>query len=133
MNLRTSKLHLLAYVLCGLSAALLTACKKNEVPEHLQNASAHRQQDEARAADYLSKARAEMTKGNYDNARTLIETMRDSCRLAFDNREKGILLLDSIDLLCARADTASADRETRVHFYEKKLEHDRMQKSHIKQ
>ena len=51
--------------------------------------------------------------------------MRDSCPLALTCRRQGILLMDSIELLAATADTTMDDRDVRVKFYLKKLQHDR--------
>ena len=116
---------------CCFCAVALGSCKdeKKEAPEMKQDktevsASQHRMQDEQLAQTYLSRARVEMSEGNYDAARNAIEEMRDTCRLAFDAREKGILLLDSIELLNAEADKSKPDHDTRVEFYRKKLEYD---------
>lgn len=77
-----------------------------------------------RANRYLQIARQEMNDSDFEAARATIEEMRDSCYLALDAREKAILLLDSIDLMAARADKSDPDRETRIKFYQKKLEYD---------
>lgn len=87
--------------------------------------SKHRQQDEKRAARYLERARWAMNEGDYDAARQLIGELRDSCYLALDARERAMLLLDSIELNAAMSDTTLPDHETRVQFYQKKLEYDK--------
>lgn len=86
--------------------------------------SNHRMRDEQRANKYLEIARQEMNDSNFDAARATIEEMRDSCYLALDARERAILLLDSVELMAARADKSRPDRETRIQFYQKKLEYD---------
>lgn len=111
------------------SLATFTSCKKNaEVEPETQDTkvaiSKHRQKDELRANRYLQIARQEMNDSDFEAARATIDEMRDSCYLALDAREKAILLLDSIDLMAARADKTNPDRETRIKFYQKKLEYD---------
>lgn len=125
-------LFLPLFCLCAMS---LTSCKKGdqssssqEKPKDEIQASQHRLQDEQRAKGYLDRARAEMNAGNYDAAREAIKEMRDSCYLALEARENGILLLDSIDLMHAQTDNSSSDKETRIEFYQKKLEYDIMAK-----
>lgn len=109
--------------------AAFSSCKK-EVPNELEKqetkveASKHRLRDEQRANHYLEIARKEMNDSNFQAARATIEEMRDSCYLALDARERAILLLDSVELMAARADETNPDRETRIKFYQKKLEYD---------
>lgn len=126
----TSKytLRTLIFVLATMALTTLGSCKK-DAAEQVENgttakASKHRQRDEQRAAEYLVQARNRMQQGQYDAARDLIKQMRDTCYLAYDAREQGILLLDSIELLSAMADTTAEDHDTRVKFYQKKLEYD---------
>lgn len=87
--------------------------------------STKRRADEKMAVKMLNDARRQLAEGNYDNARKTIRDMRNDCRYALEGREAGILLLDSIDLLQAQNDTTLDDKEMRIHFYKKKLEHDR--------
>lgn len=108
---------------CTLSLAaltLLTSCGGK-----YSDASSQRRQDEKVAAELLQQARSQMHQGLLDDAKQTIKVMRDSCRFALDGREEGILLLDSIELLRAQNDTTVDDREMRVQFYQRKLEHDR--------
>lgn len=89
------------------------------------NMSQHRQRDEQRAERYIVQARAAMDEEDFNTARSLIKEMRDSCYLALDARERGLLLLDSIELFAAMKDSTLPDYETRVKFYQKKLEYDK--------
>lgn len=124
--------HTLAMFLAavvGMSIVAFSACKKETALEpDKKNAkvemSNHRMRDEQRANRYLEIARQEMKDSDYAAARATIEEMRDSCYLALDARERAILLLDSIELMAARADKTNPDRETRIKFYQKKLEYD---------
>lgn len=88
------------------------------------NMSQHRQRDEQRAERYIVQARAAMEREDFNTARQLVKEMRDSCYLALDARERGLLLLDSIELSAAMKDSTVPDYETRVKFYQKKLEYD---------
>lgn len=115
------------FIICTSS---VVSCKKyfdTEAPEEKQEVqvSKHRQQDEKRAARYLERARWALNEGDYDAARQLIGELRDSCYLALDARERAMLLLDSIELYAAMSDTTLPDHETRVQFYQKKLEYDK--------
>lgn len=122
-NLRT-----LIFVLAAMALTTLGSCKKdnaeNADDKTEVKASKHRMRDEKRAAEYLAQARSRMQQGQYDAARDLIKQMRDTCYLAYDARERGILLLDSIELFCAMNDSTAEDHDTRVKFYQKKLEFD---------
>lgn len=128
----------LFFVICALCTVSFVSCKKDDASASEQasqkdeiQASQHRMEDESRARNYLDRARAEMNAGNYDAARQAIKEMRDSCYLALEARENGILLLDSIELMHAQNDNSKSDKETRVEFYQKKLEYDLMaQKKH---
>lgn len=99
---------------------LLTACGGK-----YSDASSQRRKDERVAAELLAHARSQMQQGQLEAAKNTIKVMRDSCRFALDGREEGILLLDSIELLKAQNDTTVDDKELRVQFYQRKLEHDR--------
>lgn len=126
----TSKytLRTLIFVLATMALTTLGSCKKDNAETGDEKtevkASKHRQRDEKLAAEYLAQARSRMQQGQYDAARDLIKQMRDTCYLAYDARERGILLLDSIELLSAMNDSTAEDHETRVKFYQKKLEYD---------
>lgn len=116
-------------VTAGMSLFAFSSCKKETVqePEKKETKvemSNHRMRDEQRANHYLEIARQEMNDSDFVAARATIEEMRDSCYLALDARERAILLLDSIELMAARADKSNPDRETRIKFYQKKLEYD---------
>lgn len=129
MLFRKQSLSFFFVAAASLSLATVTSCKKNakeepETPNTKVAISQHRQKDEMRANRYLQIARQEMNDSDFEAARATIEEMRDSCYLALDAREKAILLLDSIDLMAARADKSDPDRETRIKFYQKKLEYD---------
>lgn len=121
-------LRTLIFAIAAMALTTLGSCKKDAPVEQdnttTAKASKHRQRDEQRAAQYLVQARNRMEQGQYDAARDLIKQMRDTCYLAYDARERGILLLDSIELLCAMDDSTAEDHETRVKFYQKKLEYD---------
>lgn len=99
---------------------LLTSCQGK-----YGDASDNRIADEEQAELCLAKARSLMKTGELDAARQTIETMRDSFPLALTCRQQGILLMDSIELFAATADTAMPDHAVRVQFYLKKLQHDR--------
>lgn len=113
---------LITPLLCICFLCILSGCK-----EQYPGASKKRIADEELAAEYLEKARAQMNAHDYDAARKTIKEMRDTCRLAFTGREAGILLMDSIELFIAEADTSLSDRQTRVEFYQKKILHDKKQ------
>lgn len=105
--------------------ALLTFTLFSACNDKYSDASSQRRKDEKVAAELLQKARTQMRQGQLDEAKKTIKVMRDSCRYALDGREEGIILLDSIELLKAQSDTTVDDREMRVQFYQRKLEHDR--------
>lgn len=95
-----------------------------DVVEKVQ-VSKHREHDEKLASEYLERARTAMDERDYDEARRLIKEMRDTCYLALDAREQALLLLDSVELFNAMDDKTQPDHDTRVQFYQKKLEYDR--------
>lgn len=121
---------ILPAAICIFCTATIVSCKEFTNEPSASNkqevqVSKHRQQDEKRAARYLERARWAMNEGDYDAARQLIGELRDSCYLALDARERAMLLLDSIELYAAMSDTTLPDHETRVQFYQKKLEYDK--------
>lgn len=132
MHTLFSRRTIIAAMIFGGCALLHTACNKtHEEPQKAVEEkeevalSRHRQQHEERAAMYLKDARRSMEDGDYDTARELIELLRDTCYLALDARERALLLLDSVELYAAMSDSSLPDHETRVKFYQKKLEFDR--------
>ena len=110
-------------LLLSLALTSLVGCQSK-----YENVSAERVRDEELAETYLAKARQQRDAHQYDAARKTIQLMRDTCRLALEGREAGIVLLDSIELLAAQEDTTLADQEMRVQFYVRKLEHDLSQR-----
>lgn len=102
------------------TSAVLVGCQSK-----YGNASKRRIHDEEVAVTLLNQARQQMNAGQYEEARKSVRLLRDSCRYALDGREQGILLLDSIELLMARADTTIEDYAMRERFYLKKLDHDK--------
>ena len=94
---------------------------------------------ESRAQIQLQQARTLLAKGDYSRAKKEIEAMRKKNYLAIDARNKGILLMDSISLMEARAELNHTDSLQRcgkvsaneledacqkVQFYERKLQFD---------
>ena len=101
---------------------------------------------EVEGQQWLSKARTALSDSDLVKARAAIDSLRSQCAEAFNAREEGILLLDSIELAEARRQLADAQKAaaqqgldiyardsvdtqldrfaTKVRFYEKKLEHD---------
>lgn len=124
---------------------LATSCsdKKNSNPDW----SEARTEMEAKAQEHLRRARAEYVQGNYDEARHIVEEMSKTCNLAFNAREEGILLTDSIYIAKSSARmseiekivTESPDSLNRlqpemedlsqeIKFYHRKLEFDKKNK-----
>ncbi len=101
--------------------------------------------DESGGYECISQARQFLSTGNYDKARTMIDTLRNNYPLAFNAREEGILLLDSIEIASAQKDLqnvigelatakvgftdslqfAKEEAEQKIKFYTKKLNHDK--------
>ena len=101
---------------------------------------------ERQGQQWLCKARAALVGSDYAAARSCIDSLRTRCAEAFNAREQGILLLDSINLAEAKAELQQAEAvaaqqgldiyardsvdtnldraQTKVRFYERKLEHD---------
>lgn len=95
---------------------------------------------------WLSRARQALADSDFVEARAAIDSLRTLCAEAFDAREQGILLLDSIELAQARRELLAAEAaatrpnldiyardsadvnldraRTKVRFYERKLLHD---------
>ena len=124
--------HFLLALAVGLS---VTACKNEPSPEDIGN-------------DYLSRARVQLKANDYDAARQEIKRLREEVPRAFNAREAGILLMDSINLAEALEElhriarlmrvtpqTAKIGSDTmsnhfdnacqKVKFYQRKLQLDR--------
>lgn len=90
--------HFLLALAVGLS---VTACKNEPSPEDIGN-------------DYLSRARVQLKTSNYDAAREEIKRLREEVPRAFNAREAGILLMDSINLAEAQEELRRIDSVMRV-------------------
>lgn len=90
--------HFLLALAVGLS---VTACKNEPSPEDIGN-------------DYLSRARVQLKASNYDAAREEIKRLREEVPRAFNAREAGILLMDSINLAEAQEELRRVDSVMRV-------------------
>ncbi len=88
------------------------------------DASDRRIADEEQAEILLAKARQQLKDGEFDAAKSTLKTMRKSYPYALSCRKAGILLMDSIELSAAMRDTLQSDYQTRILFYQKKLQHD---------
>ena len=94
----------------------------------------------------LAKSRAYLADNNHKEARNLIDSLRNGYPMAFNAREEGILLLDSIEISQAKFDLDNAteelessdnainkdsmlfakeEAEQKIKFYTKKLTHDK--------
>lgn len=128
--------HFRALAACAASALItipsLTACSGSS-------------NEEAGGAECLAKARAQLADKDFAGARASIDTLRTKFAMAFNAREEGILLLDSIEIAAAGHDlqvasdaiTASQkfpsdslqfmkeEAEQKIKFYTKKLAHDK--------
>lgn len=108
---------------------------------------------EAQGQQWLALARQSFRTADYEAAHMHIDSLRTHCALALNAREEAILLLDSVNLAEARQQLAEAERaasqtgldyiardsvdtnldraQTKVRFYEKKIENDiRNKKQH---
>lgn len=95
---------------------------------------------------YLSQARDYLGFERFKEARAAIDSLRDKSPRAFNAREEGILLLDSIDLFEARKDLEKTEKalalnpkgdlkdsldfdkeeaQQKITFFTKKLAHDK--------
>lgn len=101
--------------------------------------------EETGGANCLAKARAQLADNDFAGAKASIDTLRTKFAMAFNAREEGILLLDSIEIAAAQHDlqTVSAEiaantqtpsdsmqflkeeAEQKIKFYTKKLAHDK--------
>lgn len=85
---------------------------------------------ETAASVMLDKSKSLLQDGNYDAARDTILSMRKKHPAAVDTRARGILLLDSIEMLAARDSMGSATGDEwkrlqmKATFYERKLQED---------
>lgn len=93
MRMKSLRLPLAMSALLAV-ASISVACKenKNSNPDW----SEARTEMEAKGQEFLARARKEYAAGNYDEAQRIVENMSKTCNLAFNAREEGILLTDSI-------------------------------------
>ena len=119
---------------------IMSACsffKKTD--DKTEGYSEERKIMESRAQVQLQRARTWLAQGDFERAKGEIEAMRKKNYLAIDARNKGILLMDSISLMEARAELNRTDSLQRcgkvsaaqledacqkVQFYERKLQFD---------
>lgn len=118
-----------------------TACN-NQSNEKDKQYSTRRVEMETIAQQHLATAREQLSKGNCQAAKKVIEAMRHDCYLAITARRQGILLMDSVELRQAQLDLARIDSAMqhgrsqaasasfeeacqKVHFYERKLQFDK--------
>lgn len=136
---------LMAIAITAVSIGLAVACSGKK--EQNSEWSEARTEMEANGQQSLSAARAEYAKGNYDSAQSIIEDMSKNYKLAFNAREEGILLTDSIYIAksAARMDEIEKivsespdslqrlqpemeDLSREIKFYHRKLEFDKKNK-----
>lgn len=103
------------------------------------NAPTEREKAELGGAQLINQAREAFVGSDYTTAVVLIDSIRDAYPLAFNAREEGILLKDSVLLEQAREELRNAkdiagdsidmeELHMKVTFYERKLQHDMEQK-----
>lgn len=99
---------------------------------------------EAEGQTILAKSRDALARQDYETARREVGQLRTRCKLAYDARNAGILLLDSIEIADAQSrlaevrlqiehtetpsDSLQALQEElsmRVNFFKRKLTHDK--------
>lgn len=90
-----------------LLAAALAACGGKG--DGTENYSARRTEMEGRGQECLARAREQLSRKNFADARKLVDSMRRTCPLALNAREEGILLMDSLDLAEAQDSLAETD------------------------
>lgn len=120
---------------------LLSSCKPTA-----QEQSERRQHDETAAQPLLHQARQALAQKDFKTARISIKTLREDCPYALTAREKGLIVMDSIDLVEAQTQLIRQDsllrncagscklRQAkydelvqRVKFYQRKIRHDQQQ------
>lgn len=119
-------------------ALALTACQSSD-------RSKARERMEKRGAEILVEAREAFAAHDFDGVRSLLQTLRKECPLAFDARNAGILLTDSVNMQeallgmvatdsviqskgAAAGDSLTAlleEYDRKFKFYRRKLAHDR--------
>lgn len=125
-----------------LTAIMVAACgqQNNPHPEWSEARTAM----EAEGQVILSKARAALARQDFDTARSEVGQLRHRCKLAYDARNAGILLLDSIEIADAQSRLGDVSRQLetatpptdslqalqeelvmRVNFFKRKLTHDK--------
>lgn len=131
--------HLAVSLLAGLFVA---ACgqQNNAHPDWSEARTAM----EAEGQVILAKARAALAHQDFETARSEVGQLRNRCKLAYDARNAGILLLDSIEIADAQSRLAEVNRQLdtavppsdslqalqeeltmRVNFFKRKLAHDK--------
>ena len=105
---------------------------------------------EAEGQKYLKRARIFLQRGAMDEAKALVDSLRVHCPMAFNAREDGIILIDSINLIESRQELDSLEHflntaeltrigkdtidfkhdelRQKVRFFEKKIQHDQQNK-----
>ncbi len=129
----------------GLLVATTLTCQcKSDKPGKEADWSEARQKMEVRGQQLLGEARSALSRKDFATARARIKALRTDCELAFDARQAGILLLDSIELQEAvdgmvrtdsllRMQAQPADSLTRqleeynqkIKFFRRKITHDK--------
>lgn len=129
-------------IACGILPVMFAACFTLIAASSCSKSN----KDEAKGYECLSKARDMLSFGRFDDARASIDELREKFPLAFNAREEGILLLDSIELECAKKDLQNAlayltdstntqhrdsmefakeEAQQKIRFYTTKLENDK--------
>ncbi len=129
-------------IICLLICTLfLAACQQKENPEEKAN-------------EYLNLSRASLAVNDFEKAKAFIDSVRVNYPKAFNARETGIILLDSINIAQSKAELKKMEEEMskiinpdkiakdtldfyhdeakeKVRFFERKLQHDiQNKKSH---
>lgn len=126
-----------AILLLFATATILLGCTKKEAAPT---------DAEALGREWVNRARSYMQAGQWEQARAMIDSLRERTPAALNAREDGILVLDSIELLNARqqedslranpllnssdmilqdsAQTLLDRAATKVRFYEEKISYD---------
>ena len=127
---------------CLLTGLLMAACGQQNNPH--PDWSETRTAMEAEGQTILAKSRDALARQDYETARREVSQLRTRCKLAYDARNAGILLLDSIEIADAQSrlaevrlqiehtDTPSDSLQAlqeelsmRVNFFKRKLTHDK--------
>jgi len=90
-----------------LLASALAACGGKG--DGTENRSSRRIEMEGRGQECLARARTQLSRKKFADARKLVDSMRRAYPLALNAREEGILLMDSLDLAEAQDSLAETD------------------------